>query len=204
MKSFLTRPVIAFLAIVALAGCPESAPGPDLTDKGAVADNDAAKHNNADAMFAQTMIPHHQQAVEMSRIVLEKPGLDPKVAALATRISDAQSSEITMMSGWLEAWGEPRSHASGNHLSGPHAMTEMGDGMLTEKEMTDLATADGSDAGRRFLTQMIAHHEGAILMARIEVDKGSNSDALAVARNVIRSQEQEIVEMKELLAANPG
>ena len=202
MKSFLTRPVIAFLAVVTLAGCSPSASDPDLTDNAVVAE--AVKNNNADAMFAQTMIPHHQQAVEMSRIVLEKPGLDPKVAALATRIFDAQSAEITRMSGWLEAWGEPTSHESGNHLAGPHAMTEMGDGMLTEMEMTGLATADSGDAGRRFLTHMIVHHEGAIRMARIEVDKGSNPDALAVARNVIRSQDLEISEMKELLAANPG
>src|SRR5215207_5624414 len=61
-----------------------------------------ADHNQADTTFAQMMIPHHAQAVEMSDIVLAKPDLPADVTALATRIKDAQAPEIETMTGWLK------------------------------------------------------------------------------------------------------
>jgi uncharacterized protein (DUF305 family) len=57
-------------------------------------------------MFAQMMIPHHQQAKEMSQVILAKDGIDPKIRSLAERIVSTQSSEILQMQGWLAAWNE--------------------------------------------------------------------------------------------------
>ena len=67
----------------------------------------AGAHNDADVMFAQHMIPHHQQAVEMSDIVLAKQGIDPRVTELATAIKAAQGPEIKQMQEWLGAVGQP-------------------------------------------------------------------------------------------------
>lgn len=64
-------------------------------------------HNQADAMFTQHMIPHHQQAIEMSDMVLGKQGIDPRVLDLATQIKAAQGPEIEQMQTWLTQWGMP-------------------------------------------------------------------------------------------------
>ncbi len=67
----------------------------------------AQAHNHADVMFARHMIPHHQQAVEMSDMILAKKGIDPRVTELATQIKAAQGPEIEQMRGWLTEWGVP-------------------------------------------------------------------------------------------------
>ncbi|WP_448851268.1 DUF305 domain-containing protein [Corynebacterium sp. 335C] len=67
----------------------------------------ADEHNDADVTFARMMIPHHEQALEMSRILLSKPDPPPRVAELAQRIQDEQGPEITRLNAMLETWGEP-------------------------------------------------------------------------------------------------
>src|SRR3954468_16603841 len=67
----------------------------------------AEAHNNADVMFAQHMIPHHQQAIEMSDMLLAKQGIDPRVTELAKQIKAAQGPEIQQMQSWLTQWGNP-------------------------------------------------------------------------------------------------
>ena len=66
-----------------------------------------------DVMFAQMMIPHHQQAIEMADIALGKPSASAKVRELATQIKAAQDPEITLMSGWLTSWGASTATAGG-------------------------------------------------------------------------------------------
>jgi uncharacterized protein (DUF305 family) len=139
------------------------------------------------------MIPHHQQAVEMSEMLLAKDDIDPAVADLAQRIMDAQGPEIDTMSGWLEEWGVDSSVHEG--------MDHGDDGMMSEEDMAELEDATGSDASRLFLEQMIQHHEGAIDMAQDEVDDGQNPDAVALAQEIVDTQQAEIEEMQELLTA---
>ncbi|BCT77879.1 DUF305 domain-containing protein [Sinomonas cyclohexanicum] len=150
--------------------------------------------NAADAMFAQMMIPHHEQAIEMSGTVLAKPGLDPRVAKLAEEIRAAQAPEIATQSGWLEAWGQPRAMPAG----AGRGMDGM-DGMMTADDLAKLKAASAPEAARLFLTQMIAHHEGAVSMAQTEQEGGSNPEAVAMARSIVDSQTAEIDGMKTLL-----
>jgi uncharacterized protein (DUF305 family) len=152
---------------------------------------DAAGANDADVMFAQMMIPHHEQALVMSRIVLDKDGVDPAVVDLATRIESAQEPEIATMEGFLDEWGVPQ--------MGDHSGHEM-DGMLSDEEIQALAAADAATVSRLFLEGMIAHHEGAVDMAEAEIADGENAEALALAQEIIDAQEAEIAEMRELLA----
>ncbi|MDF2847488.1 MAG: hypothetical protein K0R97_1470 [Oerskovia sp.] len=152
---------------------------------------DAAGANDADVMFAQMMIPHHEQALVMSRIVLDEDGVDPAVVDLATRIESAQEPEIATMEGFLDEWGVPQ--------MGDHSGHEM-DGMLSDEEIQALAAADAATVSRLFLEGMIAHHEGAVDMAEAEIADGENADALALAQEIIDAQEAEIAEMRELLA----
>lgn len=197
--------VAAALAVTGLTGCssndPSTMPGMDHGSSGspsaagspATSSTPAAgQHNDADVMFAQGMIPHHQQAVAMSDMILAKDGIDAKVTDLATQIKAAQAPEIAQMSGWLAGWGENPSPSMGmDH--------DMGGGMMSQADMDALDQATGEDAARMFLTGMIAHHKGAITMAQNEVANGQNPEAIALAQKIITDQQAEITTMNQLL-----
>ncbi len=199
MKKFLPFSATALATMIALAGCStgtgaESMQGMDhggSTVSTAQAPASGGAHNAADTMFAQMMMPHHAQAVEMSGIMLAKTGLDARITTLAKNIKAAQGPEIATMTGWLSAWGEPTT------MSEDHAMA----GMMTSTDLDKLMAAQGNDAAKLFLTQMTAHHQGALEMAKSEVADGKNADAVTLAKSIVSSQEAEIKDMKELLAA---
>lgn len=171
------------LAALTLTGC-----GSDGGGSGSATD-----HSDADVQFAQMMIPHHQQAVAMSELVLQADGIDPEVTKVAEAIKAAQAPEIELMQGWLQEWGA-------DDMDGMHDMNGMeGDGMLSDSDMGKLARAKGDELTTRFLEGMIGHHRGAIEMARHELDKGSNSDAQKLADEIIESQQAEIGQMRDLL-----
>ena len=152
----------------------------------------AQQHNQADVTFAQHMIPHHQQAIEMSDIVLAKQGIDPRVSELASKIKAAQGPEIGQMQSWLSQWAVPTMPmAPGPDMSG----------MMSEQDMNDLKSAEGVDASTLFLTQMIAHHQGAITMAGVEIKNGQYPPAVAMAQSIATGQQREITEMQGILAS---
>jgi uncharacterized protein (DUF305 family) len=152
-----------------------------------------AEFNDADVTFAQMMIPHHQQAVAMSDMILAKDGVDPQVAKLAEQIKQAQQPEIDTMTGWLTAWGKPTN-------GGMSGMDHGGDGgMMSEEQMQQLRDADGTSGQRLFLEGMIAHHQGAVTMAQDEIANGTNPDAVTLAENIVKTQNAEIASMKALL-----
>lgn len=197
MKKSLTVSATIVAAMLALAGCATGTDGgsmPGMDHGGSMttqASATAGEHNSADTMFAQMMIPHHTQAVEMSDIMLAKTDLDAKITALATDIKAAQDPEIKKMTTWLTGWSEPTA------MSGNHSMN----GMMSAADLDKLKAAQGNEASKLFLTQMIAHHEGAVEMAQSEVTGGKNADAVALAKSIVASQETEIKDMKALLAA---
>ena len=143
-------------------------------------------------MFAQMMIPHHEQAVVMSEAMLAKKGISAEVTTLATQIKNAQQPEIDQMKNWLKAWG---ASDHGNH-SGHTGM----DGMLTPAELDALRTAQGAEAEKLFLTGMVKHHEGAVAMAKQVRADGSAPAVRTLADAIISSQQAEIDQMKKLLA----
>ncbi|MDQ0893689.1 DUF305 domain-containing protein [Agromyces ramosus] len=184
------------VGVLALAGCAANPPGGshDAHDTSSAESDSAASTagaNEADVMFAQMMLPHHEQALEMSGIVLAKAGLDPEVAALAEQIEAAQGPEIQQLEAWLEEWDAPR-EAPGE----AHGM----EGILSEDEIAELEAADAASASTLFLEQMIGHHEGAIAMAEEHLDDGAHEGALAMSEAIIASQTAEIAQMRELLA----
>jgi uncharacterized protein (DUF305 family) len=149
-------------------------------------------HNEQDASFAQNMIMHHQEAIEMAKLAPSR-AQDPEVTALAARIEAAQQPEIDTMSGWLESWGM----AMPSDMAG----MDMGSmpGKMSEADMTKLEAAKGAEFDEMFLTMMIAHHEGAVTMAQTQVSAGSDAEAKALAQKVIADQTAEIAEMRKLL-----
>ncbi|MFJ6357571.1 DUF305 domain-containing protein [Pseudarthrobacter oxydans] len=211
-KTFLTLSATAVAATIALAGCSTDTAGPTTPSSSPTSGNSmpgmdhgsgmmassspaaAAEHNAADTMFSQMMIPHHTQAVEMSELMLKKQDIPPQVSALASKIKAAQGPEIEKMTGWLSSWNEPTMAPSGHSMGGGM------DGMMGEEDMKKLDAAQGADAAKLFLTQMIAHHEGAVTMAKTETTDGKNPDAVQLSKDIVNAQEAEIQEMKDLLA----
>ncbi|MEU7281707.1 DUF305 domain-containing protein [Streptomyces sp. NPDC045431] len=152
-------------------------------------------HNAADVAFAQGMIPHHRQAVQMSEMAADRAAA-PEVKALAEKIKKAQDPEIRTLSGWLTSWGEqvPGEDAGMDH--GGHDGTA---GMMTEEEMDRLAKSSGKAFDTAFMEMMIKHHEGAVEMAKTEQAKGSYAPAKKMAGDIVAAQSAEIAEMNKLL-----
>ena len=173
-----------------LSACGSTSPASDSPATGEPTAASSAA-NTADVDFAQMMIPHHEQAVQMSDDLLAKHGTDPRVVALATEIKAAQEPEITQLTDWLTAWGAD--------TGGMADMDHGTDGMMSEADMMTLANASGADADRVFLELMITHHEGAIAMAQTHLDEGSNADAQALSAAIVASQSAEISVMTDLL-----
>ena len=142
-----------------------------------------------DAMFLAMMIPHHEQAIEISNLA-KTNGASPEVLELATSIANAQGPEIAQMQGLLEAAG-----ALGE--IGKH-MGHM-DGMLSEEQIAAIKDARGAEFDRLYLEGMIAHHEGAVKMAQNAIDSGGNAAVIAVAEQQLAAQTAEIAQMKKLL-----
>jgi uncharacterized protein (DUF305 family) len=158
-------------------------------------DGVAAEHDDADVAFAQGMIPHHEQAIEMAQLAAGRAA-DPRVLDLATRIEAAQGPEIELMQGWLDAWGvaTDETMAGMDHGGDVSAM-----GGMTEEEMTSLESATGAEFDAMFLEMMIRHHEGAVDMAETAIADGQNLEAIALAEAIVAAQEAEIAEMQTIL-----
>lgn len=190
---------LTLTALLALAGCADTAGSGSESMPGMDHGNDSsssepgADFNDADVMFAQMMIPHHQQAVEMSDMILAKDGIDDGVLALAEDIKAAQQPEIEQLEAWLDAWGADMPNM--DSMAG----MDHGGGMMSEDDMAALEAASGVEASRLFLEQMIVHHEGAIEMAQDQVADGQNPDAVEMAQTIIDTQTAEITTMQELL-----
>ncbi|WP_282820257.1 MULTISPECIES: DUF305 domain-containing protein [Curtobacterium] len=194
-----TRALAAAAALtigLTLAGCSTNSTG--SSDNSSSSTSAASAHNDQDVMFTQGMLPHHQQAIEMSDMLLDKGSdVDADVVTLAKQIKAEQAPEIKTMTGWLKAWGEPTEASS---MSGMDH-SSMSGGMMSDSDMDALDKASAADAGKLYLEQMVQHHTSAVDMAKTEVDKGKNSDAIALAKSIVSSQTEQITQMKDMLAS---
>jgi uncharacterized protein (DUF305 family) len=226
---------VALTLSAVLAGCasstsPTSSAPPATTSSPATTTSSTAPaaqaHNRADITFATEMIPHHAQAVSMSKLAAQQAS-SPRVKDLATRIEAAQQPEIDQMSGFLRAWGAPvpdtnaagmggmngmdHGNMSGSNMpgmsQGSGAMPGMDHGsgggmpgMMSQQQMQQLSQAHGAAFDKMFLQMMIGHHQGAVTMSKTELADGENPDAKTLAQNIITAQQREITEMQTLLA----
>lgn len=187
----------AVATALTLSACTGGTSGMDTGETGAAtsAPSASAKFDEADVTFAQLMIPHHEQAVEMSELILAKDGVDERVIDLATQIKAAQDPEITQLTTWLEDWGTDEAG-----MSGMPGMDHGTDGMMSDDDMTALEDAPGPDASKLFLEQMTMHHQGAVDMAQTELDEGESPDAKTMAQGIKSTQTEEIAVMNDILA----
>ncbi len=177
---------------------------------------DSTTHNAADVTFNQMMIPHHRQAIAMADLVPSRTE-NTAVRELATQIKNAQQPEIDQMTQRLTSWGvsttpasqgakDPSSmdHGSMDHGSADHGSMGMDNGagnmgMMSAQEMTAMENARGKEFDTLWLKGMIAHHQGAIDMAKTELANGIDPASRALAEQITTSQQAEIDRMRSML-----
>ena len=190
---------VAVSAALTLTAC-----GGDSDDSGSAAsspsvsaETSAGTHNAQDVSFAQGMIPHHQQAVEMAGLAADRAS-SAQVKDLAARIEKAQDPEIETMTGWLKSWDEKVPEAMpGMDHSGHSGMA----GMMDSADMEKLGKVSGKDFDSMFLTMMVEHHEGAVAMAKRERAEGTFPDAVSLAESIETSQQAEIGQLEALIGS---
>ncbi len=139
----------------------------------------------ADQHFIIQMIPHHEGAIEMAKEALEH-SKRPEILALAQDIIDAQTKEITDMTGWYQSW------YGSTPPEGGIGMMRMG-GMTGD--LNELDRVSEAEFDREFMLQMIPHHEMALMMA--QMIRGSERDEMRqLAENIVTSQSREIEMMR--------
>lgn len=152
-----------------------------------------AGYNADDVAFATNMIPHHEQAVELSALVPER-STNPEVQALAEQISAAQGPEIQTMKVLLVQWKE--NPESGTGHEGHHGEMQ---GMVDDATMDRLRSLSGPEFDTLWLQSMISHHRGAVEMAKAELANGENVDAKRLAQTMVDTQQAEIDQMNRML-----
>jgi uncharacterized protein (DUF305 family) len=150
-------------------------------------------YNLLDAWFVQMMIPHHQQALELAALVPSRAA-DPRIRAVAERITVAQGPEIAVLRSWLRQRGLTESgldHGHG-HDHGPAS------GMHPPEAIRALAATSGAAFDRSFVDLMSAHHQGAIQMCTRVLTGGADDDIQRLATNIAADQQIEISRMREI------
>ncbi|MGW0805834.1 DUF305 domain-containing protein [Nonomuraea sp. NPDC002799] len=150
----------------------------------------------SDVRFAESMIPHHRQALEMTSLV-EARTTTPAVRSFARSITAAQTPEVKAMTAWLAELGRPAPAAHGHDRMS-------GYGMATEQELNALRAAEGTDFDRTFLRLMTRHHQGAVRMAGEELAGGRDQRMRLLAKDVYSGQSIEIGRMREALVSLPA
>lgn len=147
-------------------------------------------YTGADVMFLQMMIPHHQQAIDISNLAM-KSSANKELIDLAKIIARDQAAEIIQMKAWLKDAGATEDMG--------HSMDGMG-GMLSDEELTALNAATGSTFDRLWLEGMTEHHDGAIHMVQM-IEDAENAEVKAFGMKVIADQSAQIAQMKKMLAS---
>lgn len=168
--------------------------------------------SEADVDFMIGMIGHHAQALIMSRLA-PTHGADEQVQTLAARIINSQKDEIDSMQKWLRVRDLPvpevhieglnlMIHGAGNHHSGHMNMP----GMLTQQQLQELDDASGTEFDRLFLTYMIQHHQGAVIMVDELFSSGGarGTATFRLASGINVDQKTEIDRMQRMLDELPN
>lgn len=159
--------------------------------------------SKSDIEFMQGMIMHHEQAVVMTALIVSRTD-DRDIRLIGERISKSQTDEISFMTRWLEQRGQPV--AAPNHVTHASGSKMLMPGMLTQLQIGALMRAKGADFDRLFLSGMIQHHRGALVMVKELFDApgtGQDAELFNFASDVDSGQRAEIKSMETLLKTQP-
>jgi uncharacterized protein (DUF305 family) len=197
----MPRRTVPVVAVLLLTGCSATTDGPyagrtepppPATVSPAPSVSVAALANSVDVMFAQMMVAHHGQGIEIARLGADR-ATRAEVRTLASAIVATQTTEAATMAAWLKAWNKPAVAAADEHAA--HG------GMpgTSRAEIDVLKKATGTDFDRRFVNMMIAHQDDAIQMARSAAASGANPQARELARRIDTSRTAQIDQLLALL-----
>ncbi len=196
--------VIAVVAAVTLAGCGGASDRRDgggteaASPEAPVITGEPAGYNAADITFANTVIPHHKQAIALSALVPDRSA-DPELTALASRIAATAQPEINILNVFLVQWNQTPQMG----IAAESGLEPTMPGKVDDATMARLKSLRGPEFDRLWLQSMIGHHQGAVVIARSEIANGDNVDAVAMAKTLVATQEAEIGQMKKMLEGNP-
>lgn len=189
--------VATTLTAGALAACSSGSDGSmsgmvhDKTPMSTSDTSTTAEGRQGDIMFAQMMIPHHEQAIAMADLALDpSANASEQVRDFAKDIKGAQGPEIQTMESWLEDWDAPTASSTG---------MEHGSGMMTQEQMAALTSATGAEFDRQWLTLMIQHHQGAVTMADQVLTTTEDDAVERMAKAIVKTQKVEITAMQREL-----
>ncbi|MTV25113.1 DUF305 domain-containing protein [Nitriliruptoraceae bacterium ZYF776] len=222
----LVASLAALTAAAVLAGCsgdedPAESAAPDqptivqpgapgepsqILDPDDLPEFEEIEHTEADVRFMQGMIPHHVQALRMTRLVPDRTASED-IPLFAERMDISQEDEIRLMQTWLENRGEEvpalsadHDHGDGDPMGGMND-GELMPGMLTEEELLELEAAEGEEFDILFLQAMVRHHQGALQMVQelFAADGGQETEIFQFASHVESDQQIEITRMISML-----
>jgi uncharacterized protein (DUF305 family) len=186
LKRAVTTIFIAILAL-SLSGCASASnKGMDHEGHTAGASGDLSSD---DIMFLQMMIPHHQQAIDISDLALTKSA-DAELLALAKDIRDEQAAEIVKMKAWLKD--------AGADLEMGHSMNHSMGGMLSDSDLAALKAATGKSFDLLWLKGMTGHHDGAIDMAAM-IENATNADIKSFGQAIVTAQSAQNKQMAAMI-----
>ena len=194
------KPLWIALAVIAALALILTVAGPSLraalTSHDETAASAEADYNDTDVHFLGMMVPHHEQAIEMSDVLLASDVDDAQVRDLAQRIKDGQERENTQMRAWADEWGiqEDMEHHS-KHIA---------NGMFHPEQLKEFASLSGDELRTAFLEMMHFHHAHVINMTQDEIDRGAYAPLREMAQEMVDVQTAEMGEMEELLGYTPN
>jgi uncharacterized protein (DUF305 family) len=196
----LLAALAALCLLVACGGGDSTGDGPtsgEATDTPVIT-GEPAGYNSADVTFATTMVPHHQQAIEMSTMAVER-SIDPELIALANQIIATQQPEVNILNVFLVQWNENPENRTGGGDVAEDTPEPSVPGMVDDATIAKLESLRGPEFDRLWLQSMISHHQGAVAMAKSEIADGKNVDAIAVAETIVAGQDAQIGQMTRML-----
>ena len=179
----MRRILLALVAAIVLAACSQGG-----QDQGSTPATPTP--NDADVTFTQNMIPHHQQAIDMAKLA-DSHTERPELLQLADSIVTSQGQEITQLQGWLRTWGKPETPEGMGH--GGMEMP----GSMSEADMSRLMDLEDTKFDLAFVEMMAEHHQGAIDMAKVELQDGSLPEVKQFAQQVIDAQQKEVGQLQQ-------
>jgi uncharacterized protein (DUF305 family) len=204
-RSRLSAGAAAVVSVVLLAGgCGAGAsdddvapPSPTSTSAASPSGAAAEAAVDPDRHFADQLLPLHDQAMEMSKMVqAENSGVDPRVRALARRIAEASETETETLTTWLTAWpATGDEHGAGEEEDEDHHDVE---GLMTEGQMELLLYSEGPIKQEVYLEGMVKNHRAAVELTEAQVREGRRPQAIALARKITARQQSELASLQDL------
>ena len=193
------KPLWIAVAVIAALALTLTFAGPSLraafTPETSTSADGQAGYNDTDIHFLGLMVPHHQQAIDMSDVLLGSDVDDAKVRDLAQRIKDGQERENEQMRAWADEWGIEKDME--------HHSTHIANGMFHPEQLEQFEALRGDELRTAFLEMMHFHHNHVIKMTQDEVDRGGYEPLREMAKEMIEVQTAEMGEMEELLGYTP-